>query len=317
MEEALRAVLVWVVLVPISLGGALALLISGISALSPSRFGDWAGFIASIAGGIVLTLLVAFASWRLFDRPPWPPREALHYLLHAAAISLPLALLPTTLRSAAGRWVSLALAITCAAVAISLIPPRFTWAGWGLLVWPLLMVIFRTVDDREVFEPNPACDTRRARPWQLASVPIVLAGTLCAGVAVCLAATGSLKLAKVSGILAFLWLGLLAGTLISGRLVCANPGTPAQRRGLIAATLALIACLLGQGVHLGSTDGSTLIVLVCGLCAAAAACILWPRAAAWKRAAAAGLTMLGAAGLAAALAYARYKAALPLDDYGY
>lgn len=316
MEEALRAVLVWVVFVPTALGGALALLIAGMSALAPSRFADRAGVVASIAGGIVLTLLVAVASWRLFDRPPWPPREALHFLLHAAAISLPLAILPTTLRTTAGRWTSLALAIACAAIAISLVPPRFTWAGWGLVLCPLLMVIFRTVDDHEMFEPYPAYAARRARPWLLASAPIVLAGTLCAGVAVCLAATGSLKLAKVSGLLAFLWLGVLAGTLVSGRLVRANPGTPAQRRGLIAATLALIVSLLGQGVHLGSTDGSTLIVLVCGLCAAAA-CILWPRATAWKRAALAGLTMLGTAGLAAALAYARYKAALPADDYGY
>ncbi len=321
MDDTLRDVLIWVVAAPLVFGTLASILIAGAGRAAPAGYRQRVSLIAGAMGAFAAVGLVALAAWRLFGRPVWPPRESLHYLLHAACIALPLSLLPITLRTTQGRWITLFVAIVCAVIATYFIVPRFTWAGWGLVIWPLLLATVRTLDParREVMLSTPAgVSGTVVAEWRSGITPIVLAGTLCASVAVCLAATGSLKLAKLAGVLAFVWLGLLAGTCTAGKLFAAGAGGETGRRALLGVTSAFIACLLGQGVHLGSTDGSTVLMLYAGVCAAVmAGTIQLPWVCGWKRDALVGLEMLFFAGLAALIAFARYKAANPADDYGY
>ncbi|MBS0197062.1 MAG: hypothetical protein JSR77_09905 [Planctomycetes bacterium] len=244
----------------------------------------------ALSGALGVAGAYVFSQGMMLGVPSVPAKEAAHWLPIAALAGAGLGVIELLVPRLANKYVALAVVIGIGVVLPRTLPleGRAEWLRPAVLLWSLLWASLRVVC---------AVPTR--------FVGIIAMGILSACAAALLAASGSLKLGQLAGIVAFALLGSCLASVV-------RPGTrwvgPAS-----GAVAALLASMLGQGIAFGSTPQSATMVLAGAAVAAMPASTLGViKASSWKRVVLVGAVVAFIGGVAVAMAA---KAAAASSEY--
>lgn len=194
---------------------------------SPMRLGGAATWRVAMMGVVCVGLIFVLAQALLHGVQTFPPREALHQIPVALGIGLVIGIVELFVPVLASRLASVVVVGLAVLLSTSVSLPK-PWIGDALVFW--------------------AVAWSALKEWGYSShrsVGLVTIGTFAAGAAAVLVTTGNLKLAQLSGVMAFALLGIFAASRVRPLVTMAGPA--------LCGACAVIGSLLAQGIAYGDT----------------------------------------------------------------
>jgi len=194
---------------------------------SPMRLGGAAIWRVATTGLVCIGLVFLVSQSMLHGAPTFPPREALHQIPVALLAGLTIGLIELFIPVLASRITSIVVIALAVLLSTSIKMPK-PWIGDALIFWALAWSALKD--------------------WGYSShrsVGLVTLGTFAAGAAAVLVTTGNLKLAQLSGVLAFAVLGIFLASRMRPMVAMAGP--------VLCGACAVIGSLVAQGIAYGDT----------------------------------------------------------------
>lgn len=194
---------------------------------SPMRVGGAAHWRIATTGVVCVGLVFIASQAFLHGTPAFPPREALHLLPFALAVGVVIGLIELFVPVLASRVTSIVVIGVAVLLSTSVKLPK-PWIGDALVFW--------------------AVGWSALKEWGYSShrsVGLVTVGTFAAGAVAVLVTTGNLKLAQLSGALAFALLGIFVASRVRPLVAMAGPA--------LGGACAVLGSLVAQGIAYGDT----------------------------------------------------------------